>query len=211
MPSSKASEHMQRINSSGADSTVKAVCNAALATVGMLQWTKTDIPEFHNWKQRSADVKSTTGGINCWTACLFWAFQGGAINHSWLLKYKTAIESYGVTKDYRQKVTPKFMGYEKAVPVGTGNVAPPGSAIFFGGGELSPMNHVVLSIGDGYCVSTGQAMYKPDLLDKLVKLNSGLGIEDLYKGKTHIATIEIIREGTNFPPKVMKTPGAFWS
>jgi hypothetical protein len=159
-------------------------------------------------------------GLNCWTALIFWAFQGGAIEQDTLQGYLSELRSMSNTDPGTQmqgenEIMYSFMRANYAVEIKETDTPPPGVTIFFGDpGWDRPLNHVVASLGGGYCVSQ-QSLFigvKWSAVEKIIELNPTINKDDLVpKGLTHISTIGIIANANEDKATFIRvTPKPFW-
>ncbi len=202
------------------DIKTKSFLIAALMCVGQQSHGKSYMPDFNNWEVGSANVHSgAEKGLNCWTAVIYWAYQGGAISKATLTQYLTELRSKsnddpGTQMQAENVAMYSFMRANQAVKIAKADKPPPGVTIFFGDSTWKrPLNHVVASLGGGYCVSQ-QSLFigvKMSAVDEVIKLNPTINTDDLLrKGLTHISSIKIIAESNEEQPEIRVTPKPFW-
>ena len=210
-------------NNASLSKETKCVIVAALSCVGAHSHGKSYMPETNNWKEGSGKVFSgAERGLNCWTAVLFWAFQGGALGKEELNSYVAELRSKqndnpGTQMQAENEVMYSFL---RANPTYLNTInetdkPAPGLTIFFGDPAWQrPMNHVVLSLGGGLCVSQQSLSIgvKMAAVDKILPLNPGIDFTSLVgKGLTHISSIEIIANSNDDKAaKICVSKKVFW-
>jgi hypothetical protein len=195
---SKAAEYLRRIAANGdLDATTKAVITASLMSVGTLEWGKQDSPSME-WDAPRAKPPQ---GVNCWTAVIYWAYMGGAIDAGNLSTYCGDISQ--AFKDggnpAKDPVFEKHLRYRWARADLVEHVEP-GSTIFFSV-PGRPLSHVVLALGGEDVVSCWQVRSHP----------AALTHPEISAGTTHIIDIPTLKDicgGAHCTVKA--TPGGYW-
>ncbi len=172
---------------------VKKVINAARACIGNLEYDIDYHPDFSTWE--IGNIGSYK--FNCWTSLLFWAFQGGEIDKTYLLKYQklsrimNEMEKQGKGETFMAGIFDSMQAVnlmEHVTPVA-------GSAIIFQK-TGSPMAHVALSDGNGNVISNDPYYFLGAPGTKLVPLKK-------FKG-------ELLKSNIGFN-SVKHTPEPFWT
>lgn len=209
------------LSNNALDAKTKGFIIAALMCVGNQSHGKEYIPEFQHWKVGSAKTFGKGGmGLNCWTALIFWAFQGGALEMDTLIGYMSKLrlqanDDPGTQMQAENEIMYSFLRANQAVKIKESDEPPPGVTIFFGDpGWSRPLNHVVVSLGKGYCVSQ-QSLFigvKGSAVNEIIKLNPTLNPDDLVsKALTHVSTIKIIANSNEDKDvSIRVTPKPFW-
>jgi hypothetical protein len=200
----------------GTDPTVKAVCEAALSCVGKYSHGKGYAPsgvQYHNWSTTSSSTSSLEG-LNCWTGLLFWAFQGGAIGHDWIVGYETAPRQVAGQMAKENYVMNSFLCANHVVDIAATDTPPPGVTVFFGDtGWDRPLNHVALSLGGGLLVSQQSLIVgvKGSIADRICAMNPNLDKTRLLMERlTHVSSIELIGLCNEDTPRIRCTTFPFW-
>jgi hypothetical protein len=197
-------------------SKTKGFVLAALACVGQYSHGKGYAPagvNYHAWSEKSNSTCSVEG-LNCWTALLFWAFKGGAIDSGWIVEYQQALQKVAGDMEAENKIMNSYLRANHAVEIAEDDQPPAGMTVFFGDTNWRrPLNHVVCSLGRGYVVSQQSLMVgvKATIADQIAKLNPTLAPDELFsKRLTHISTIKLIATAGDDKPKIKALKKPFW-
>jgi hypothetical protein len=221
-PQSALVRFQSAILTGGLDSKTKGFLLAALACcVGSYSHGKCYIPEFNNWERGKSKTyhPGNETGLNCWTAVLWWAFQGGALSHEELVGYMNELRAVkakdpGELNQKQSEIMYSFMRANQVVDITASDQPPAGVTVFFGdSGWHRPLNHVVASLGEGYCVSCQSLSVgvKVAIVNKIAEVNPTMSYEELtVKRRVHISTIKLIAAGGDDTPRIRKTPQPFW-
>ena len=202
------------------DVKTKGFLAAALNCVGNFSHGKCYIPEFNNWEQGNPDAYLTPHekGLNCWTSVLFWAFQGGALPRDQLVGYLSELRAVksddpGELNQQQNVIMYSFMRANQATDITEDDQPDPGLLVYFGDTLWKrPLNHVVASLGGGYCVSS-QSLFvgvKGSVVTEIAKLNPTIPQMALFNGLIHISTIKLIANGGDDAPRIRVSPAPFW-
>jgi hypothetical protein len=202
------------------DERTKGFLLAGLASVGVYSHGKVySSAEFHNWKQGSGDIciPANEKGLNCWTAVLFWAFQGGGLSAEDMTRYQhelrqCVVDDTSATVNAQNPVMYSMLRANQVVDINEDSEPPAGVTIFFGDTPWKrPMNHVVASLGGGYVVSCASLFMavKPRVVEATALLNPSIPYDALTKGLNHISTIKLIAD-SDPTPRIRATTRPFW-
>jgi hypothetical protein len=215
-PYSNANSVMMHMERDGiTDKKVINTVAAALATVGKEKHGKGYAPsgvEFQHWTKRAGN-RCCQEGLNCWTALIWWAFTGGAIDQSTINEYASELRAVAADMEAENHIMYSFLRANQTIDIASTDKPAPGRTIFFGDpGWKRPTNHVVLSIGGGYVVSQASLFMgvKPSAINKIAALNPGIPFNDLVGGLTHISRIDYIDEGAGGGDRIRMTTKPFW-
>jgi hypothetical protein len=203
-----------RIAASSADAPIKKTCTAALLCVGTLPWANEMAPDHTKWAVGSPN-HGGNGGLNCWTAVLFWAFQGEAVSAEWVHKYFTKAQAAADEAQRRAPQSPgagsvamsgvheKRLKFRHSAAVESRNFGTilPGRIVFFAVPGRN-MSHVALSLGNGDVASCWQVRAHRRAFDYPL----------MIQGFTHVVSIAVLKEicgGDNCTVHAPDQP--FWS
>lgn len=216
MSASMANSVMMRMESEKiTDKKVIGTVTAALKTVGKEKHGKGYAPSgvgFQHWGKRSGD-RCCNEGLNCWTALIWWAFTGGAIDQSTINQYSSELKAVASDMEAENHIMYSFLRANQTVDIAKDDKPPIGRTIFFGDPAWKrPTNHVVLSIGGGYVVSQASLFMGVQMsaVNKIAALNPTIKFEDLVGGLTHISRIDYIAEGAGGGDRIKMTTSPFW-
>jgi hypothetical protein len=184
---------------------------------------KTNIGKMPKWNNVNFEPEDAVRGVykidrpfNCYNACVFWAFQAGAISKRFLFNYlknkngndffpiysrigwDTIVEYNGTTL-----VKDDSHGGEVTVPAGMTVYFETPSKVF---------GHVACSLGDGTVISQNSVI--PAIGLKNLDPHWAAEVHKMTEAITHIISIRYLMtlhfHPTNAYPKVKITNGAFW-
>ena len=169
-PYSNANSVMMHMERDGiTDKKVINTVAAALATVGKEKHGKGYAPsgvEFQHWTKRAGN-RCCQEGLNCWTALIWWAFTGGAIDQSTINEYASELRAVAADMEAENHIMYSFLRANQTIDIASTDKPAPGRTIVFGDpGWKRPTNHVVLSIGGGYVVSPQSARGTPQQMNE---------------------------------------------
>lgn len=208
------------IGGSTLDAKTKGFLLAALSSVGNASHGKVyNNAEFHNWEQGNAEmfIPGHEKGLNCWTAVLFWAFQGGGISKEDMTRYALELKACanddpGKMNGAQNSIMYSMLRANQVIDINEDDHPPAGVIVFFGDTTWKrPMNHVVASLGGGYVVSCASLFMgvKPRVVDQTAALNPTIPYKDLTAGLNHISTIKLIAD-SDPAPRIRVTTKPFW-
>lgn len=178
--------------------TTKKVMVAAISTIGWLKWDNMMTPDFTKWQVGSPELGGGTG-LNCWTAVIYWAFQGGGVSQQALLEYHNRLTPLAGNMTAMNPVFEKLLRYDHSVAVGDGWPAV-GSVLFFSVPDR-PLSHVTLSLGDGKSISCWQIRSHP----------VGMKKPEYSAGFTHVIDNADLRQVCGGPQCTLRaTTRPFW-
>ena len=191
---------ISRLKSWWADPTVNeaGVCQAAREAVGTMP----------NWGNNPCDPAHIAGRpapylrpLNCFSGVMYWAYLSGAVSLRWLWNVWSDLEGNDANGIKRNGV----MGFgsakvwEKSAMVEGKYLVPAGHTVQFvnrQGGRGSAFGHVVLSLGNGRCMSQNFcAGFRPNAVDGGVPPEDQLAVIGMKAGQVHDVSLRTLREG----------------
>jgi hypothetical protein len=156
--------------------------------------------------------------FNCYNACVFWAFQAGAISKRFLFNYLKGTDGNHFFPTYSQIGWDTIVEYNGSTLVkddyAGGDITPAAGMTLYFETPAKVFGHVACSLGDGSVISQNSVV--PAANPTLTNLNPlwSAEVHKMTQAITHIISIRYLMalhfHPTNGYPKVKVTHGAFW-
>jgi hypothetical protein len=184
---------------------------------------KTNIGRMPKWNNVNFEPEDAIRGVykvdrpfNCYNACVFWAFQAGAISKRFLFNYlkdKNGNDFFPIYSRVGWATIVEYNGTTLVKDISNGGevIMPAGVTVYFET-PSKVFGHVACSLGDGTVISQNSVI--PAIGLQNLDPHWAAEVHKMTKAITHIISIRYLMalhfHPTNAYPKVKVTNGAFW-
>lgn len=184
---------------------------------------KTNIGKMPKWNNVNFEPEDAVRGVykndkpfNCYNACIFWAFQAGAISKRFLFNYLKGKDGNQFFPTYSRIGWDTIVEYNGVTLVkddsnGGEVIVPAGMTVYFET-PSKVFGHVACSLGDGTVISQNSVI--PAIGMNNLDPHWSAEVHKMTQAITHIISIRYLMtlhfHPTNAYLKVKVTSGAFW-